>query len=37
MGKETSHRYPVNRRLGGIQSWSGYFGEEEIIYANLNF
>jgi hypothetical protein len=21
-------RYPVNRRLGGIQSWFGCFGEE---------
>lgn len=30
------HRYPGNRRLGGIQSWSGCFGEEEIIHASVN-
>jgi len=26
-GKE--HRYPLNRRLGRNQDWSGHFGEEE--------
>jgi hypothetical protein len=28
-GKEP--RYPLSRRLGGLQSWSGDFGEEKIL------
>jgi hypothetical protein len=27
MGKST--QYPVNRRLGGSQSWYGHFGKEQ--------
>jgi hypothetical protein len=28
-------RYPLNRRLGGPQSWSGRFGEDEILLPLL--